>query len=36
LIRIRVFRAPSERLDNKISGTVWVDDVGILPVGPKP
>jgi tetratricopeptide (TPR) repeat protein len=36
LIRIRVFRAPSQRLDNKISGTAWVDDVGIFPAGPKP
>ncbi len=31
LIRVRVFRAPSDRLDNKISGTVWVDDVEIFP-----
>ena len=36
LIRVRVFRAPSARLDNKISGTAWVDDVTIFPVGPKP
>ena len=36
LIRVRVFRAPSDRLDNKISGTVWVDDVKIFPAGPKP
>jgi tetratricopeptide (TPR) repeat protein len=36
LIRVRVFRAPSQRLDNKISGTVWIDDVRIFPVGPKP
>ncbi|MBZ5659101.1 MAG: tetratricopeptide repeat protein [Acidobacteriia bacterium] len=36
LIRVRVFRAPSARLDNKISGTAWVDDVAIFTGGPKP
>jgi tetratricopeptide (TPR) repeat protein len=36
LIRVRVFRAPSARLDNKINGTAWVDDVEIYPAGPKP
>ena len=36
VIRVRVFRAPSQRFNNKISGTVWVDDVGIFPAGPKP
>ncbi len=41
LIRIQLARKPSERLDNKLSGTVWVDDVTIVPGGasneaPKP
>jgi len=36
LIQIRVFRAFSQHLDNKIRGTVWVDDVGIFPAGAKP
>jgi len=33
IILVQVRRKPSERLDNKIRGTVWVDDVGIVPVG---
>jgi tetratricopeptide (TPR) repeat protein len=33
IIQIAVRRMPSARLDNKISGTVWVDDVAILPAG---
>jgi len=36
LIRIRVFRALSQRLDNKITGAAWVDDVGVFPAGAKP
>jgi hypothetical protein len=32
LIQIRVIRRPSERLDNKISGTVWIDDVAVFPI----
>jgi tetratricopeptide (TPR) repeat protein len=32
LIVIRVARRPSERLDNKIRGTVWIDDVSLAPV----
>ena len=32
LILIRVARRPSERLDNKLRGTVWIDDVSLLPV----
>jgi hypothetical protein len=35
LIRIRLTRAPSGRLDNKLSGTVWVDDVDLVPVESK-
>jgi len=33
LILIRLARRPSERLDNKLRGTVWVDDVSLVPVG---
>ena len=33
LIRIALRRLPSTRLDNKINGTVWVDDVAVLPAG---
>lgn len=41
LILIRIVRKPSERLDNKLGGTVWIDDVSIVPggasnVAPKP
>ncbi len=31
LIVIALRRAPSEKLDNKIRGTVWVDDVTLTP-----
>lgn len=33
LIVIRVVRQPSERLDNRISGTAWIDDVSVFPIG---
>ena len=33
LIYIYLRRMPSARFDNKISGTVWVDDVSVLPAG---
>jgi hypothetical protein len=41
LILIRLVRKPSGRLDNKLRGTVWIDDVTIVPHGasnevPKP
>jgi hypothetical protein len=32
-ILIRLVRRPSGRLDNKLRGTVWIDDVSILPGG---
>ena len=35
LIIIRVTRKLSERLDNKLRGTVWVDDVSLVPLGGK-
>jgi tetratricopeptide (TPR) repeat protein len=31
MIEIRVARRPSERLDNKLNGTVWIDDVSLVP-----
>jgi tetratricopeptide (TPR) repeat protein len=34
LIQIMVRRQPSSRLDNKLSGTVWVDDVAVFPTKP--
>ena len=33
LILIRLARRPSERLDNKLRGTVWIDDITIVPAG---
>ena len=32
LIRIQLTRMPSQRLDNRLSGTVWVDDVNVVRV----
>ncbi len=31
VILIRLARRPSERLDNKLRGTVWIDDLSIVP-----
>jgi tetratricopeptide (TPR) repeat protein len=31
LVEIRLARRPSERLDNKLNGTVWIDDVSLVP-----
>jgi tetratricopeptide (TPR) repeat protein len=33
LIVVRLTRKRSERLDNKLNGTVWVDDVTLVPAG---
>ena len=35
VIVIRLVRKPSERFDNKLRGTVWIDDVSLEPVGAK-
>jgi tetratricopeptide (TPR) repeat protein len=35
LIRIRLTRVPSTHLDNTLRGTVWVDDVELVPVETK-
>jgi tetratricopeptide (TPR) repeat protein len=32
LILIRVVRRLSQRLDNKLRGTVWIDDVSLIPI----
>jgi hypothetical protein len=32
LIRIQVVRRPSEKFDNQISGTVWIDTVSLTPM----
>ena len=33
LILVRLVRNPSRRLDNKLRGTVWIDDVTLVPGG---
>jgi hypothetical protein len=33
LILVRLARKRSERLDNKLRGTVWIDDVTLVPGG---
>ncbi len=35
LVLIAVRRVPSRKLDNKLQGTVWVDDVSLVPVREK-
>ncbi len=32
MILIRIHRTPGERLDNKLHGTVWIDDVSLAPM----
>ena len=32
VVRVVLRRRPSQKLDNKISGTIWVDDVSLVPV----
>jgi tetratricopeptide (TPR) repeat protein len=31
IVALRLARRPSDRLDNKLRGTVWIDDVAIVP-----
>lgn len=33
IARITVYRPPTQRFDNKLAGTAWVDDVSVIPVG---
>jgi Tetratricopeptide repeat len=35
MIQIMIRRQPSARLDNKLSGTVWVDDIAVFPAKPR-
>jgi tetratricopeptide (TPR) repeat protein len=32
LLRLEVFRNTSRKIDNKLSGTVWVDDLELIPI----
>jgi tetratricopeptide (TPR) repeat protein len=34
IVRVQLSRRVSEHFDNKISGTAWIDDVTLVPVGP--
>src|SRR6266852_4768003 len=36
LVTVVLRRIPSEKLDNKLRGTVWVDDVSVVPLEPGP
>jgi len=36
LLGVQLVRAPSQKLDNKLSGTVWVDDVALSPIRAQP
>jgi hypothetical protein len=39
LVRVTLYRPPSQRFDNKLAGTAWVDDVSLTATGashPKP
>ena len=45
VISVKVYRAASQRFENRIKGSVWIDDVAILPdadvsflrgIGPRP
>ena len=33
MLVIRLLRRPSQRLDNRLNGTVWIDDVSLVPGG---
>ena len=33
VISVQVYRAASQRFENRIKGSVWIDDVAILPDG---
>jgi hypothetical protein len=34
VVRIALRRLPSSKLDNKLRGTVWVDEVSLVPISP--
>lgn len=33
LLAIRLVRKPSERIDNRLNGSVWIDDISLVPGG---
>ena len=33
MVAIKLVRKPSQRLDNRLNGTVWIDDVSLAPGG---
>jgi len=33
LLQVRIFRQPSTRFDNKVGGTVWIDELRLEPIG---
>jgi hypothetical protein len=33
VVRVTLFRPPSQRFDNRLAGTAWVDDVSLTPAG---
>ena len=35
-VRVCITRHPSEKFDNQIQGTAWIDDVALVPENPKP
>lgn len=35
-IKIALRRLPSSKFDNKIRGTVWLDDVSLIPLAEEP
>lgn len=36
IVQISLNRNPSEKFDNKLAGTIWLDDVSLTPLGPQP
>jgi hypothetical protein len=35
LVFLALRRSPSEKIDNKLAGTIWIDDVSLKPIGQK-
>ena len=35
IVQISLNRNPSEKFDNKLAGTIWLDDVSLTPLGPR-
>ena len=34
LLRVQIIRQPSMRFDNKVSGTAWINELKLEPIGP--